>query len=49
MFSISNYWLGLQKKYNKRWKENEKILNMVIISIEKAKHILEDSAKKIGK
>jgi len=39
----------LQKKYLKRWKENKRILYRIHSFHLKAKRILEDSAKKIGK
>ncbi|QKR00339.1 IS200/IS605 family element transposase accessory protein TnpB [Metallosphaera tengchongensis] len=40
---------SLQKKYEKRWKENDRILNRVRSYHRKARDVLEDSAKKVGK
>ncbi|AHC52669.1 hypothetical protein SUSAZ_10885 [Sulfolobus acidocaldarius SUSAZ] len=39
---------GLQKKYNKRWEENERILNRIRHFHRRTRNVLEDSAKKIG-
>ncbi|MCY0860058.1 MAG: hypothetical protein OWQ54_06460 [Sulfolobaceae archaeon] len=40
---------NLQKKYEERYRENERILNRVRHFNKKAKNILEDSARKVGK
>ncbi|MCY0860794.1 MAG: RNA-guided endonuclease TnpB family protein [Sulfolobaceae archaeon] len=40
---------SLQKRYEKRWKENERILNRIRSFHKKAKNILEDFARKVGK
>ncbi|TRM77416.1 transposase, partial [Sulfolobus sp. A20-N-F8] len=40
---------GLQKKYEKRWKDSERILNRIRSSYRKAKNVLEDSAREVGK
>ncbi|QKR00690.1 IS200/IS605 family element transposase accessory protein TnpB [Metallosphaera tengchongensis] len=40
---------SLQKKYEKRWKENKRVLNRIRSYHRKARNILEDSARKVGK
>jgi IS605 OrfB family transposase len=40
---------NLQKKYPKRWKENKKILYRIRSFHQKAKRIMEDYARKVGK
>ncbi|QKR00370.1 hypothetical protein GWK48_08290 [Metallosphaera tengchongensis] len=39
---------SLQKKYEKRWKENERILSRIRSYHKKARDVLEDSARKVG-
>jgi putative transposase len=40
---------NLQKKYPRRWKENRRILRRIRSFHQRARRIMEDFAKKIGK
>ncbi len=40
---------NLQKKYPKRWRENKRILGRINSFHQKAKRIMEDFARKVGK
>ncbi|QKR00712.1 hypothetical protein GWK48_10210 [Metallosphaera tengchongensis] len=40
---------SLQKKHEKRWKENHRTFNGVRSYHRKARNVLEDSARKVGK
>ncbi len=39
---------GLQKKYDKRWRENDRILSRIKSYHKKARNVLEYSARKVG-